>query len=93
MWEWPSGSSAYGAGHSADHSILATGSLADGVIIDFANNSDVSFDIDDLPGWPEYFSSFAISEDGTVYGATDAFRIIKITQAGAGVSKEIQAVY
>lgn len=93
MWEWAGGSNAYGAGLSNDHTILATGSLADGTIVDLANNSDVSFDIDDLPGWPEYFSSFAIADDGTVYGATDAFRLVKITQAGAGVSKEIKAIY
>ncbi|MCA9837097.1 MAG: hypothetical protein KC422_09280 [Trueperaceae bacterium] len=93
MWAWSSDISAYGSGISADHNILAVGSLADASIMDMANNSEVSFDLDDLPGWPEYFSSFVIAPSGIIYGATDAHRVVKVTQAGAGVSKEIKPIY
>ncbi len=93
MWEWPGNSSAYGEGISSDQNVLVVGGLADATIFDVSTNSELSFDIDDLPGWPEYFSNFVIAPDGTIYGATDAYRIVKVQQAGAGVSKTIQPIY
>ena len=93
MWEWPGNSSGYGRGVSLDHNVLVVGGLADATIYDFAASSESSFDIDDVPGASEYFVSFVVADDGTIYGSTEGYRVVKVKQAGAGVSKTVQPVY
>jgi hypothetical protein len=40
------------------------------------------FTVDALPGWPEYFSRFVVAGDGTVYGVTTAFRLVRVSKRG-----------
>ena len=72
----------YGIGFSADQKILLTGGLADGTYTKVGELAKTRFQPDRLPGWPEYFKSFALAADGTAYGATSAYRVIKINPGG-----------
>jgi hypothetical protein len=76
----------YGIGFSADQKTLLTGGLANGTYTKVADLAKTSFQPDRLPGWPEYFKGFAVAGDGTAYGATSGYRIIKI-KPGGGVDK------
>lgn len=72
----------YGTGFSYDQSLLLTGGLAQGTYTKVGSLSMVKFSPDRLQGWPEYFKDFAISEDGTAYGATSGYRIIMVKPGG-----------
>lgn len=93
MWEWDGSSSAYGEGLSSDQNVLVVGGNGSATVIDYANDSTLNFDIDDIPGASEYFRSFVVTDEGIIYGSTDGYRIVKVTPAGAGVSKEVQAIF
>ncbi len=93
MWEWDGSSSAYGEGLSTDQNVLVVGGSGSATVIDYKNDSTLSFDLDDIPGASEYFRNFVVTDEGIIYGSTDAYRIVKVTPAGAGVSKEIQAIF
>ena len=93
MWEWEGSSSAYGEGLSTDQNVLVVGGSGKATVIDYANDSTLSFDLDDIPGASEYFRNFVITDDGVIYGSTDGYRVVKVTSAGAGVSKEVQAIF
>jgi hypothetical protein len=41
-----------------------------------------TFEIDRLPGWPEYYKGFGFGPDGTVYGVTTAYRLVRINKNG-----------
>lgn len=73
----------YGIGFSADQQILLSGSLAVGTHTKTENLHQSEFKPDRLPGWPEYFKNFTVAPDGTAYGATSAYRIIKLKPGGA----------
>jgi len=72
----------YGIGFSTANGILATGGLANGTITDLADISGREFTIDKIGGWPEYFRGFATASDGTTYGGTTAYRVVKISSDG-----------
>ncbi|WPL16398.1 hypothetical protein Thiowin_01352 [Thiorhodovibrio winogradskyi] len=72
----------YGTGFSHDQSILLTGGLAKGTYTKVGAVSMMTFSPDRLQGWPEYFKDFAISEDGTAYGATSGYRIVTVKPGG-----------
>ena len=72
----------YGIGCSSDQKILLTGGLADGTYTKVADLTKTRFQPDRLPDWPEYFKSFAVAADGTAYGSTSGYRIIKINPGG-----------
>ncbi len=72
----------YGIGISPDQQVLMTGGLADGTYTKVADMVKTSFRPDRLPGWPEYFKSFAVGADGAAYGATSGYRVIKIKPGG-----------
>lgn len=72
----------YGTGFSYDQSILVTGGLAQGTYTKVGPVSMTKFSPDRLQGWPEYFKDFAISKDGTAYGATSGYRIITVKPGG-----------
>ncbi len=80
----------YGRAASADHTRLATGSLAAGVVGVWTPDGlqTTKFALKDrLRGWPEYFADFAFAPDGqSVYGVTSAFRLIHIRHDGSIVS-------
>ena len=73
---------------SDDRKTLLTGGLRDGTLTNLENMNMVEFQISRLPGWPEYFAGFAVHKDGTVYGVTSSFRLIKISKEGK-VEKEV----
>lgn len=73
----------YGIGASADQKLLLTGGLSDGSYTATEGLSPLKFQPDRLPGWPEYFKKFAVAADGTAYGSTSAFRIIRIKPGGS----------
>ncbi len=78
------GSFNYGIGFSADQKILLTGSLASGSVSKVGPELDgKEFKIDKMPGWPEYFKSFATAADGTGYGSTSGYRIVRIKPDGS----------
>jgi hypothetical protein len=72
----------YGIGYSATQGVLATGGLANGSITNLADGTGISYKIDRIGGWPEYFKGFAIAGDGTIYGGTTAYRLVKIAPGG-----------
>ncbi|MFH0782890.1 MAG: hypothetical protein V2B20_13215 [Pseudomonadota bacterium] len=72
----------YGLGFSADQTILLSGGLADGSYTKVDGLAPVRFQLDRMSGWPEYFKSFAIAGDGTAYGTTTGYRVIKIKAGG-----------
>jgi hypothetical protein len=73
----------YGKLASADHGFFLTGTLGNGYIVDTATRAETKFDFPDrLKGWPEYLYGFAIAPDGTIYGGTSAYRMLKIAPDG-----------
>ena len=72
----------YGLGFSPDQNILLSGGLSQGTYTQTQGMNKTSFKPDRLSGWPEYFKGFAVAADGTAYGATSAYRIIKIKPGG-----------
>lgn len=72
----------YGMGMSADQKIFMSGGLSHGTYTKVEGMNKSPFKPDRLPGWPEYFKSFAVAADGTAYGATSAYRIIRISPGG-----------
>lgn len=72
----------YGRGISADRTAFCTGGLRDGALTVIEGLKATKFDIDEMPGWPEYFEAFSFQADGVVYGVTSAFRIVKLNKEG-----------
>ena len=93
MWEWQGISSSYAENVSANQNILVVGSYGQGTVYDISSESGFNFDIDKLPGASENFLAFAIADDGTIYGTTSAYRVVKMKLAGAGISKTVKEVY
>jgi hypothetical protein len=72
----------YGLGFSVDQKIIMSGGLSDGTYTKVEGLNKVKFQPDRLSGWPEYFKGFAVAGDGTAYGSTSGYRIIKIKPGG-----------
>ncbi|MEE2786891.1 MAG: hypothetical protein VX589_06095 [Myxococcota bacterium] len=83
----------YGWGVSEDGQRIVAGDLARGSLAQVG--ADVAatikatkmFNAQKLPGWPEYFKAFAFGPDGSTYGATSGYRIIKIDSTGSIVGE------
>ena len=73
----------YGLGFSADQKVIMSGGLSVGTYTKTADMSGTVFKPDKLPGWPEYFKGFTVASDGTAYGSTSGYRIMKISPSGA----------
>ena len=41
-----------------------------------------TFRIERVPGFPEYFKGFSLASDGTGFGATSSFRVVRIEPDG-----------
>jgi len=76
-------SSFYGELASPDHGYFLVGTMQKGQIVDTATFEEVEFAFPDrLKGWPEYLYGFAIAPDGTIYGGTSGYRMMKISPDG-----------
>ena len=93
MWEWQGIGSTSAENTSADQNILVVGGYGQGTVYDISSESGFNFDIDKLPGASESFIAFAVADDGTIYGTTSAYRVVKMKLAGAGISKIVKEVY
>ncbi|MCU0722740.1 MAG: hypothetical protein MUC63_03860 [Planctomycetes bacterium] len=72
----------YGLGFSADQTCFLSGGLRDGTRGSIDGSNQVKFQLDRLQGWPEYFEGFGFHADGTGYGVTSAFRLVKLDKDG-----------
>lgn len=73
----------YGERASVDHSYFLVGTLGKGQIVDTDTLAETEFSFPErLRGWPEYLYGFAIAPDGTIYGGTSAYRMIKVSPQG-----------
>jgi hypothetical protein len=72
----------YGMGYSATSNVVATGGMGTGSIMNLADGTAIKFKTERIGGWPEYFKGFAIAKDGTTYGGTTAYRLVKIWPDG-----------
>ncbi|OVE73709.1 hypothetical protein BVX93_01015 [bacterium B13(2017)] len=68
----------YGMAVSPDQKSFILGSLRSGTYVKNNGAVNLEFSLDNLPGWPEYYAGFIILEDGTAYGTTSAYRLIKL---------------
>ena len=72
----------YGIGYSVRNNTLVTGGLARGTIVLLDSGQTRSFQANRIGGWPEYFKGFAVAADGTVYGGTSAYRLVRVSPDG-----------
>ena len=72
----------YGIGVSGDRKAFLAGGLRDAAYVTLDGLKTVKLKLDRIPGWPEYFERFTFTPDGTGYGVTSAFRLIKISKEG-----------
>jgi WD40 repeat protein len=72
----------YGMGISPDRKTVMMGGLRSGTLWFPQSDEMITFKIDKLPGWPEYYKGFGFSKDGTCYAVTTAYRLIKLDNRG-----------
>jgi hypothetical protein len=72
----------HGLGVSPNGKSLAVGGLGVGYVGPTEGGRAVKFTVDPLPGQAEYFARFAVRDDGTAYGVTTAFRLVKVDRDG-----------
>ncbi len=71
-----------GIGYSIVLNKLVTGGQHALTVVNLGDGQQKPYRINRLEGWPESFRSFAIASDGTVYGGTSAYRLVRVTPAG-----------
>lgn len=72
----------YGMAASSDHAVFLTGGLRDGSRTAAGDLQGAAFRLDDLPGFPEYFRSFSLAADGTGFGGTTGYRVVRFKPDG-----------
>lgn len=73
----------YGIGASPGQEIMMAGGLRSFTITNLQTMNAFKGEIDRLPGWPEYFKGFTATAGAkAIYGATTAFRVIKLSPDG-----------
>jgi hypothetical protein len=72
----------YASGLSWDRKKLLVGGLRQGTLVNVEDFAMKTFEIDRLPGWPEYYKGFGFGPDGTGYGVTTAYRLVRINKDG-----------
>ncbi len=72
----------YAKGVSDDRKAFLVGGLATGTYTRIDGLSGLTFQIDRLRGWPEYFGGFAFQQDGTGWAVTSSCRLIQISKEG-----------
>jgi WD40 repeat protein len=81
----------HGLGVSPDGKRLVAGGLNVGYSGPAQGGPAVKFTVAPLPGQAEYFARFAVRDDGTAYGVTTAFRVVKVDRDGK--IEKVAAVY
>ena len=76
---------AIGYGRAVLGDIVVLGSLRKGNWIT-GDGTKVEFELDKLPGFPEYFAAFAKDAKGAIYGSTSAYRVGKFGTDGKVIS-------
>jgi len=76
------GGLAYGRGVSPDAKAFLKGGMGPlgGVHVTVKDLKTKRFRIKAIKGWPEYFAGFAFHTDGSAYGVTSCFRIVKLSK-------------
>lgn len=72
----------YGRGYSQDRKWAMTGGLRRGTLTNLENLEATGFEVDKVPGWPEYFEGFTFGPDGTGFGVTSACRLVVLSRKG-----------
>lgn len=72
----------YGKGFDANGKVLLAGGMRKGSITQLDSMQSIPFELERLPGFPEYFSELTMANNGKVYGVTDAYRVIEIDKSG-----------
>jgi hypothetical protein len=74
----------YGIDVSADGGLMLSGGLRKFSLTNADTLVGVTGEIPRIPGWPEYFKSFAATAagGGAIYGATSAYRVVKLGADG-----------
>ncbi len=81
----------HGLGVSPDGKRWAAGGVAEGYIGPLEGGRPTRFTLGPLAGQTEYFGRFAVRNDGTSYGVTTAFRLVKVSPEGK--VEKVVAVY
>jgi hypothetical protein len=71
-----------GAASSPDQSVVVSGVEREGVVRTLSSGNSAPFKIDDQPGASEYFEGFAFGPDGTIFGGTSSYRLVKLSPSG-----------
>jgi WD40 repeat protein len=69
-------------GVSPDGKVLVTGGFGEGTHGALEGGKHVLFSVEALPGQGEYFHRFAVSGDGSAWGVTTAFRVVRLGPRG-----------
>jgi WD40 repeat protein len=72
----------HGLGTSGDGKLLVCGGMGEGLYGPIEGGKRIAFKIEALPGREEVFAGFAVAADGTAYGVTSAFRVVRIGKDG-----------
>lgn len=72
---------------SGDGEVLLSGGLRTGTRTVLDGLKPTPFELEKIDGFPEYFKDFSIAGDGTAYGGTTAWRLIKISPEGKIVGR------
>lgn len=79
----------YGIGFTTDHRMIMTGGMGRLSLTSVEDLVSRDFSVrEKLPSWPEYFRGFAGHAVGTLYGATDGFRVISINRNASILSEQ-----
>lgn len=72
----------YGKGFAAGGGVILSGGLRNGSRTTVPDMASKSFELDKLPGFPEYWKSFTFAADGTGFGGTSCYRVARIKTDG-----------
>ena len=72
----------YAFAPSADGAAFWTGGLRTGAHTTIEGLVATPFELDALPGFPEYYKTFSAAKDGTAFAGTASFRVAKIGADG-----------
>ena len=72
----------YGAAANAEGTVIVAGGLRKGVRVVVPALEEQTYQLDTLEGWPEYYESFCVVDDGTSFAGTSGYRVARIGPDG-----------